>query len=137
MLAKYRTTIPYIHNQDCTLIFNCPADKQLVVNVDDFDVGYDSCDDDESDDDESDGDLSLITYVSFDGHKKCGSRIPVVSTSKSEFEINFHSNFRKNIGNKIGFRLSLGCKGMYTVYCAHCTVSIHRIYTVCILSFPN
>ena len=132
MLAEYRTTIPYGQNQDCRLVFNCPTDKQLVVNVDDFDVGYDSCDVDEND-----GDLSFTTYVSFDGDKKCGSRIPVVSTSKSEFEINFHSNFRKNIENKIGFRLSLGCKGMHTVYCAHCTLSIHRIYTLCIFIFPN
>ena len=126
MLAEYRTTTPYVQNQDCRLIFNCPADKQLVVNVDDFDVGYDSCDDDESDN------LSLTTYVSFDGDRKCGSRIPVVSTSKSEFEIKFHSNFRKNIGNKIGFRLSLGCKGMHTYI-----VRIARYLYVFHIFFPK
>ena len=108
MLAEYRTAIPYIQNQDCTLIFNCPTDKQLVVNVDDFDVGYESCDDDESD-----GDLSLITYVSFDGDKKCGSKIPVITTASSKFEILIHSNFRKNIGKKLGFKMRLGCKGIH------------------------
>ena len=106
MLAEYGTTIPYIQNQDCRLIFTCSTDKQLVVDVDDFDVGYDSCDDDESD-------LAYTTYVSFDGDRKCGSKIPVITATKSKFEVHFHSNFRKNIGKKLGFKLRLGCKGIH------------------------
>ena len=106
MLAEYGTAIPYKQNQDCRLIFTCSTDKQLVVDVDDFDVGYDSCDGDESD-------LAYTTYVSFDGDRKCGSKIPVITTASSKFEILFHSKFRKNIGKKLGFKMRLGCKGIH------------------------
>ena len=97
MLIEYRSQIPYRLNQDCSINFVCPTDQVVVVDVKLFHIHhyYSSCDTYHDD------------YVSFDGKKECASS-PIVSTTKNEMEIKFHSNSQYTAD---GFKLHLGCKG--------------------------
>ena len=59
MLFEYRSEIPYKNYQDCTMQMKCPNNNHIAIDVQLFDIEYNSA--------------CSWDWVEFNGVKKCGS----------------------------------------------------------------
>ena len=96
MMLEYHTP-QHQNDQNCTLNFICQPNTYATVNVLVFDMHFDSeCSKD---------------FLSFDGQKNCGDKIPVYITENQEIDIFFQPYVFKDAATD-GFKLQLGCGGL-------------------------
>ena len=69
MLVQFESEMPYTNFQECKMTFVCPSEFVVIVDIPRIDIEYDE--------------YCEFDFITFNGNKKCGSRIPGFTTRQS------------------------------------------------------